>query len=170
MLCLGTNNQLGRIVDRTRIVSSQLASLAPTDESCPFYQHQLQVLEVRWTLVLRALKLFYTSLGSFAAAVLISLLGAVLTTSALHAAFIVIALLGLSSGLEGVPGLVIGCATMVKETRLAVENFAKEATLAVRHRGKEKSPTAGQAKSHNLNSAYHRSPPFTSELPSFLSC
>ena len=140
MLCLGTNNQLGRIVDRTRIVSSQLTSLAPTDESCPFYQHQLQVLEVRWTLVLRALKLFYTSLGSFAAAALISLLGAVLTTSALHAAFIVIALLGLSSGTVGVAGLVIGCATMVKETRLAVESLAKEATSAGRHGGEEKSP------------------------------
>jgi uncharacterized protein DUF2721 len=143
MLCLGTNNQLGRIVDRTRIVSSQLASLAPTDESCPFYQHQLQVLEVRWTLVLRALKLFYTSLGSFAAAALISLLGAVLTTSALHTAFIVIALLGLSSGTVGVAGLVIGCATMVKETRLAVESLAKEATSAGRHGGEEKSPNTG---------------------------
>ena len=140
MLCLGTNNQLGRIVDRTRIVSSQLTSLAPTDESCPFYQHQLQVLEVRWTLVLRALKLFYTSLGSFAAAALISLLGAVLTTSALHAAFIVIALFGLSSGTVGVAGLVIGCATMVKETRLAVESLAKEAVSAGRHGGEEKSP------------------------------
>ena len=143
MLCLGTNNQLGRIVDRTRIVSSQLRSLAQTDESCPFYQHQLQVLEVRWTLVLRALKLFYTSLGSFAAAALISLLGAVLTTSAFHVAFIVVALLGLSSGTVGVAGLVIGCATMVKETRLAVENLAKEATSAGRHGGEEKSPNTG---------------------------
>ena len=121
-------------------MSSQLRSLAQTDESCPFYQHQLQVLEVRWTLVLRALKLFYTSLGSFAAAALISLLGAVLTTSAFHAAFIVVALLGLSSGTVGVAGLVIGCATMVKETRLAVENLAKEATSAGRHGGEEKSP------------------------------
>lgn len=143
MLCLGTNNQLGRIVDRTRIVSSQLRSLAQTDESCPFYQHQLQVLEVRWTLVLRALKLFYTSLGSFAAAALISLLGAVLTTSAFHVAFIVVALLGLSSGTVGVAGLVIGCATMVKETRLAVENLAKEATSAGQHGGEEKSPNTG---------------------------
>lgn len=141
MLCLGTNNQLGRIVDRTRIVSVQLTSLAPTDQSCPSYQHQLQVLEVRWTLVLRALKLFYTSLGSFAAAALISLLGAVLTSSALHAAFIVIALLGLSSGTMGVAGLVVGCATMVKETRLAVESLAREATLVGRHGGEEKSPT-----------------------------
>ena len=141
MLCLGTNNQLGRIVDRTRVVSAQLTTLGPTDESRAWYQRQLQVLEVRWTLVLRALKSFYTSLGSFAAAVLISLLGAVLATSALHAAFIVIALLGLSSGTVGVAGLVIGCATMVKETRLAVENLAKEATAAGRHGDEEKSPT-----------------------------
>lgn len=47
MLCLGTNNQLSRVVDRTRIVSAQLATLAPTDESRPLYQHQLQALEVR---------------------------------------------------------------------------------------------------------------------------
>jgi hypothetical protein len=108
MLCLGTNNQLGRIVDRTRVVSAQLTTLAPTDESRASYQHQLQVLEAQWTLVLRALKLFYMSIGSFAAAALISLLGAILTGSALHSAFIVIALLGLSSGLVGVAGLVIG--------------------------------------------------------------
>jgi Cu/Ag efflux pump CusA len=102
----------------------------------------LQVLEVRWTLVLRALKLFYASIGSFAAAALISLLGAILTGSALHAAFIVIALLALSSGLVGVAGLVIGCATMVKETRLAVENLAKETSSANRQAHTEKSPTA----------------------------
>ena len=98
MLSLGTNNQLSRVVDRTRFVSAQLANLAHTDESRPLYQQQLQALEVRWTLVLRSLKLFYMSLGSFAAAALISLFGAILTDSALHAAFIVIAFLVLSSG------------------------------------------------------------------------
>ena len=141
MLCLGTNNRLGRVVDRTRIVSAQLTTLAATDESRPLYQHQLQSLEVRWTLVLRALKLFYISLGSFATAALISLLGAILTGSALHAAFMVIALFALSSGTVGVAGLVIGCATMVKETRLAIEDLSKEAALAMQQTG-EKSPTA----------------------------
>ena len=135
MLCLGTNNRLGRVVDRTRIVSAQLTTLVATGERRPLYQHQLQALEVRWTLVLRALKLFYISLGSFAAAALISLLGAILTGSALHAAFIVIALLALTSGIVGVAGLVIGCATMVKETRLAIENLAKEAALAIQQTG-----------------------------------
>jgi hypothetical protein len=42
--------------------------------------------------------LFYTSVDSFAADAVI------LAGSALHAAFIVIGLLALSSGLEGVPG------------------------------------------------------------------
>ena len=141
MLCLGTNNRLGRIVDRTRVVSARLITLAATDDSRPLYRQQLQALEVRWTLVLRALKLFYISLGSFAAAALISLLGAILTGSAVHAAFIVIALLALSSGTVGVAGLVIGCTTMVKETRLAIENLAKEAALAIQQ-ADEKSPTA----------------------------
>ena len=142
MLCLGTSNQLSRLVDRTRIVSAQLTDLAPTNENRSLFQHQLQVLEVRWTLVLRALKLFYMSLGSFAAAALISLLGAILSGSALHAAFIVVALLALSSGVVGVAGLVIGCATMVRETRLAMDNLAEEATLAIRQAGEYKSPTA----------------------------
>lgn len=142
MLCLGTNNRLGRIVDRTRVVSARLITLEATDDSGPLYREQLQALEVRWTLVLRALNLFYISLGSFAAAALISLLGAILSGSAaLHAAFTVIALLALSSGIVGVAGLVIGCGTMVKETRLAIENLAKEAALAIQQTG-EKSPTA----------------------------
>jgi hypothetical protein len=138
MLCLGTTNQLSRVVDRTRIVSAQLTTLAPTDESRALYQHQLQGFEVRWTLILRALKLFYTSLGSFAAAALISLLGAILTGFALHAAFIVIALLALSSGMLGVAGLVIGCATMVRETRLAIENLVEESALASQQVGQER--------------------------------
>jgi hypothetical protein len=46
------------------------------------YKHQLEGLEVRWNLVLRALRFFYMSLGSFAAAALISLLGSILTVPA----------------------------------------------------------------------------------------
>jgi len=139
-LCLGTNNQLSRVVDRTRIVSAQLATLALNDESRPLYQHQLQALEVRWTLVLRSQKLFYMSLGSFAAAALISLFGAILTGSALHAAFIVIVVLALASGTLGVAALVIGCATMVRETRLAIDKLAEEATLAGREVHEETLP------------------------------
>jgi hypothetical protein len=81
---------------------------------------------VRWTLVLRALKFFYMSLGSFAAAALISLFGSVFTASGLHLVFNFVALLGLLSGTVGVVGLVIGCTIMMRETRLAIKNLEEE--------------------------------------------
>jgi hypothetical protein len=52
------------------------------------------------------------------------------TLSVQHVRFATIALLGLISGAVGVAGLVVGCATMMQETRLAVQNLAEEAQLA----------------------------------------
>jgi Protein of unknown function (DUF2721) len=130
ILCMGTANRLGRVMDRTRVVSAQLARLAPNGENRVVYQRQLEGLEVRWNLVLRALRFFYMSLGSFAAAALISLFGSVVSVSSHHVWFAAIALLGLLSGTVGVAGLVVGCAMMVQETRLAVQNLAEEAQLA----------------------------------------
>ncbi len=95
-------------------------------------QRQLEALRVRWTLVLRALKFFYMSLGSFAAAALISLFGSVFTAAGLHLVFNFIALLGLLSGTVGVAGLVFGCTIMMQETRLAIQNLAEEAELTAR--------------------------------------
>src|SRR5271170_1017793 len=71
VLCLGTANRLARIVDRTRVVSAELARVAPNAKTYVVCRRQLKALRTRWTLVLRALKLFYMSLGSFAAATLI---------------------------------------------------------------------------------------------------
>ena len=87
---------------------------------------------MRWTLVLRALKFFYMSLGSFAAAALISLFGSVFTASGLHLVFNFVALVGLLSGTVGVAGLVFGCTIMMQETRLAIQNLAEEAELTAR--------------------------------------
>src|ERR1700751_90335 len=117
VLCLGTANRLARVVDRTRVVSAELANAAPNTRNLEACRRKLQDLRVRWTLVLRALRLFYLSLGSFAAATLISLFGAVVASSGLHIRFPFIALLGLVSGTLGVAGLVFGCSIMVQETR-----------------------------------------------------
>ncbi len=130
VLCLGTGNRLARVLDRTRAVSAQLARLGANENNRVMYQHQLESLEVRWNLVLRALRLFYMSFGSFAAAALFSLFGSIFTISVQHVRFAAIALLGLISGAVGVAGLVVGCATMMQETRLAVQNLAEEAQLA----------------------------------------
>ncbi len=132
VLCLGTANRLGRVLDRTRVISAQLAHLAPNAENVLAYQRQLEGLKVRWSLVLRALRFFYMSLGSFAAAALISLFGSVFIASALHLAFTFIALLGLFAGTVGVAGLVFGCTIMVQETRLAIQSLAEEVQLSAR--------------------------------------
>jgi hypothetical protein len=132
VLCMGTANRLARVVDRTRVVSAELAHVAPNSENFMARQRQLEALRVRWTLVLRALKFFYMSLGSFAAAALISLFGSVFTASGLHLVFDFIVLLGLLSGTVGVAGLVVGCAIMMQETRLAIQNLAEETELTAR--------------------------------------
>ena len=130
VLCLGTANRLARVVDRTRVVSAQLAHLAPNAETIVTSRRQLEELRVRWNLVLRALICFYMSLGSFAAAALISLVGSSFTATAMRLPFNFMAILGLLSGTVGVGGLVFGCTMMVQETRLAIQNLAEEAEIA----------------------------------------
>lgn len=127
VLCLGTANRLARVVDRTRVVSAELANAGPNTRNLATCQHKMRDLRVRWTLVLRALKLFYLSLGSFAAAALISLFGSVFTASGQQLSFNLIALLGLLAGSVGVAGLVIGCTLMMRETRFAIKNLEEEA-------------------------------------------
>jgi hypothetical protein len=127
ILCSGTASRLARVVDRTRVVSAELAHVAPNAETLVACQRKLEALRERWTLVLRALKSFYVSLGSFAAATLISLFGSVFETSGVHLAFPLIALVGLVSGTVGVAGLVFGCSILVRETRLAIQNLKEEA-------------------------------------------
>jgi hypothetical protein len=130
VLCLGTANRLARVVDRTRVVSAQLAHLAANAETIEKSRCQLEELRVRWNLVLRALICFYMSIGSFAAAALISLIGSSFTAIAMRLPFNFMAILGLLSGTVGVGGLVFGCTVMVQETRLAIQNLAEEAEIA----------------------------------------
>jgi len=125
ILCLGTANRLARVIDRIRVASAQLTRRASTGDSRAITERQLDRLEIRSDLLLRALRLFYISLGSFATGALIALLGAIVTISVGHGALISLALVGLS-GTIGVTGLVMGCAMMVQETRIAVRNLADD--------------------------------------------
>jgi hypothetical protein len=127
VLCLGTGNRLARVVDRTRLLRSELTGLEPNSARREAYVRQLDRLKVRSHLILGALRLFYTSLGSFAAAALISIVGAVFSDFASLVIFKGIASLALVSGSVGVAGIVGGCALMVHETRLAVRNLEEEA-------------------------------------------
>lgn len=130
VLCLGTGNRIARVVDRTRIVSAQLASLEPgaaTHQAC---LGQLEKLQERSRFLLFALRLFYASLGSFAGAALISVIGSALAFYNLPVVFEAMAIAGLVIGAAGVIGLMTGCTFMVRETRLAMQTLAEEAALS----------------------------------------
>jgi hypothetical protein len=110
-------------------VSAELVHLVPNADTNVTSRRQLEELRVRWNLVLRALICFYMSLGAFAAAALVSLVGSLFTAPAMPPINF-IAILGLVSGTVGVGGLVLGCTMMVQETRLAIHNLAEETEIA----------------------------------------
>lgn len=127
VLCLGTSNRIARVVDRTRVLSAEMAGFKP---GTPGYQArvvQLEKLQVRAQLLFRALRLLYASLGGFAAAALISVVGAAIAFYEHHLWFRASAILALAVGGSAVVGLATGCYLMVRETRLAVQNLAEEA-------------------------------------------
>jgi uncharacterized protein DUF2721 len=125
ILCLGTANRLARVIDQSRATSAQLTRRASTEDSRAIAERQLDRLEFRSDLLLRALRLFYIALGSFAVGAAVALLGAIVTISAGHGALTSLVLVGLS-GTIGVTDLVMGCVMIVQETRMAVGTLADE--------------------------------------------
>lgn len=130
VLCLGTGNRIARVVDRTRTLTGELASLAAGTPQHQSRLRQFERLRQRAQLLLGALRIFYASLGSFAASALISVVGSALSFYEQRLGFLAAAALGLAIGAFAVIGLVTGCARMVQETRLAVMNITEEMELA----------------------------------------
>ena len=120
VLALGTSNRVARVVDRTRTIVNEIRArdrgAAPTAEE----RVQIQRLRRRSRLLLRALRIVYASLGGFAAAALISILGAISAYFEYSLCFRIAAVVALTTGFAAVGGLVAGCALMVAETRLAL--------------------------------------------------
>jgi hypothetical protein len=130
VLALGTGNRLARVVDRTRQLTNQLREPASqnTSETEMDLRH-ITHLEQRAYRLVRAMGFFYTAIGSFAAASLISIFGAVLAGQPSRVPFEVIGGLSFIAGAIGFVGLVIGCSLLVSETRLALRSLSEEAEL-----------------------------------------
>lgn len=138
VLCLGTGNRIARVVDRTRVVTAEIGTFEVGTSEYQVRLDQLEMLQGRAQLLLKALRIFYASLGSFAAAALISVVGSALAFYDQQVAFHAAAVVGLAIGAFGVTGLVSGCMVMVGETRLALQSLAKEAELArIRYAGSQ---------------------------------
>jgi hypothetical protein len=139
VLALGTSNRLARVVDRTRVVARELALLSPGGADTQVKGHfggdydswaaQLAGLQVRTQLLVKALRVIYGSLGLFATAALVSVVGSIVTYYGQRLLFQLTAGLALLAGAVAVVGLASGCALMVQETRLAVQNLAEEAKM-----------------------------------------
>jgi Protein of unknown function (DUF2721) len=135
VLALGTGNRLARVVDRTRLVAAELGAFEPESPDYQMWAAQLQPLQVRAQLLLKALRLFYAGLGLFAASALVSVGGSIAAYYSQRLLFEAAAALAVLTGASAVLSLASGCVLMVRETQLAVQSLADEAKFRLRHHG-----------------------------------
>jgi predicted Kef-type K+ transport protein len=140
VLALGTSNRLARVVDRTRIVAGELAGFEPGSPDYQAWATQLEALQIRAQLLVKALRLFYAGLGLFAASALVSVGGAIGAYYGQRVLFEAGAALAVLTGASAVAGLVFGCVSMVRETQLAVRTLAEEAKIRTSQQDIARSP------------------------------
>jgi hypothetical protein len=128
VMALGTSNRFARAIDRARVISAKLDNEKKSLEGgeVEFQTRQLQFSERRVMLLVRALTSFYVAVGAFAAASLVSLIGAGFSVIH-HVPLQRLSLgLGLLAGLIGVGGLVVGNILLVRETRMTLLILSEE--------------------------------------------
>ena len=128
VLAMSTSNRLARAVDRARELSRQVEAPGDRDESRLL--QELAVNEERALLLLRVLRSFYTALGGFALATLVSLIGAVLVEVQQGPIVRAFVLLGVLAGAVAVGALIHGATLLIRETRMAVSIVSERANRA----------------------------------------
>lgn len=124
---LSTSNRLARSMDRARTISAQIEEHEDDPNGGNEVRFKLlKLIERRTLLIVRALTCFYVSIGSFAAASLISLLGAVFVAAHQEVLREVTLAISLGAGVVGVSGLTCGSGILVFETRMALRGLAEE--------------------------------------------
>jgi len=96
---------------------------------------QVDRVERQAELLLRALRFIYISLSGFAAAVLMTLIGASLAHYQNAFWFRALSTIGLLLGIVAVSSLVIGCSYLLRATYISLANIRDEATV-IRERHK----------------------------------
>jgi len=130
VLALGTGNRLARVVDRTRTLVRELHGTEADKPTKELWVRHLGRLEQRGALLVRAMSFFYGAIGCFAAASVVSILGASVVSTQYRWPFQVIVGISFVAGTVGFLGLAVGCSLLVNETRLALRSIYEEAELA----------------------------------------
>src|SRR4051812_10732487 len=124
---LSTSNRLARSMERARTISIQIEEHKDGDDDGNAVRLKLlKYAERRTLIIVRALTCFYVAIGSFAAASLISLLGAVFVAAQQDLLREITLIVSLCAGVVGVGGLTIGSGLLVFETRMALRGMAEE--------------------------------------------
>ena len=123
---LSTSNRLARSMERARAISIQIEEHEDGDDGNAVRLKLLKYAERRTLIIVRALTCFYVAIGSFAAASLISLLGAVFVAAQQDLLRQITLIVSLCAGIVGVGGLTIGSGLLVFETRMALRGMAEE--------------------------------------------
>jgi hypothetical protein len=130
VLALGTGNRLARVVDRTRQLAKDLHGAEIDPATRVLWVSHLDRLKNRGSLLVRAMSFFYGAIGCFAAASIVSILGATVVSTQHKWSFELIVGISFVAGTVGFVGLAIGCSLLVHETRLALRSIYEEAELA----------------------------------------
>src|ERR1051325_1532858 len=127
VLAMSTINRMLRTRDRMHELYAE--SEGATQFRGATYVEQVNRVESQAMLLLRALRWIYVSLGAFAAASLVTLLGAVSGQMGNEILMGIVVGAGLLLGFLGVGGLVGGCVNLLRTTQLSLANIRAEAAL-----------------------------------------
>lgn len=132
VLALNTANRIGRVVDRSRQLTAEIAQHAGDPEAMAVRVRQVARLRKRAAYLLRAQTSFYAALGLFVTTALVSVLGAALA-GAHETVYAIAGISGFLLGASAAASLVYGCMLVVRETRLALQGLLEENELLETH-------------------------------------
>lgn len=129
VLAMSTINRMLRTRDRMHELFKESENGNQKGDDAERLVDQVNRIERQALLLLRALHAIYVALGSFAAATLVTLLGAGLAAFQGATWFRWLLALGLLLGFLGLGGLVVGSANLFQATRISLVNIREEAML-----------------------------------------
>jgi hypothetical protein len=136
VLAMSTINRMLRTRERMNELYAESESATSSKDSDTLLR-QVNRVERQGALLLGALRWIYSALSAFAAAALVTLLGAVFGHFGNVVLVQVVVSLGLLLGVVGVTGLIGGCVNLTRATQLSLANISEEAAL-IRARQKQR--------------------------------
>jgi len=142
VLAMSTINRMLRARERMHQLYAESEEASSHDKA---FIEQVNRAERQGIFLVHALGWIYLALGAFAAASLVTLMGAVAGQIGSDNLMHVVVGLGMLLGVTGVAGLVGGCVNLFRATQLSLVNIRQEAALIRARQSQIKDPAAQQS-------------------------